>query len=277
MDLYDFEKNRLVDLINERKRLINLLKIEPSIRDNDQIDLQLGKVFDILDSNDFKSSASKNEIVLSDLKQLILDIPDLDLNSYLIRIEDIGKDIREYKQRAEQSKYSDINVKKTVKFDEDSIKNSTWKEQQKDSNDESPLLDDLNTSTIDYNFQPYTDNPTSNTNTNTNAFDHSLLSNQEIFENNQTLLDQQNVHLETLASSVGKGRNLAKDINSEVTDQNNNLLTDLERLVDNSHRRLGRATTRLDVWDRASKSTRSWSRGCIIVVLVIILILLMLI
>ena len=95
-----------------------------------------------------------------------------------------------------------------------------------------------------------------------------LISNQELFIQQQQKLMEQDSHLDHLSGSVQRSHGISLDINNEVTNQNEELLTDLENLVDNSGRGLERAKRRLEIFE---KTARDNGPCFTIVVLIIIL------
>lgn len=96
-------------------------------------------------------------------------------------------------------------------------------------------------------------------------------SNQELFIQHQQQLLEQDSHLDTLAGSVSRQREISMEINNELSDQNI-LLDDLEGQLDTSDRNLRSGQKRLDFFSKKAKENGHWIT---IIVLTIILIFLL--
>ncbi|KAH8696435.1 putative SNARE complex subunit [Talaromyces proteolyticus] len=118
-------------------------------------------------------------------------------------------------------------------------------------------------------LQPYRDDPSPN-----NQFDASELSNQQIHEHHQQVLQEQDSHLDQLGESIGRQHQLSIQIGDELEGQVA-LLDDVDNHVDRHQGRIDTARRRLDKIRR--KAGDNWSLmtivGLIIVLVILIVIL----
>ncbi|QLQ81662.1 hypothetical protein HG537_0F04230 [Torulaspora globosa] len=248
-----YELDRLEDLVEERIRLTSVLKIRPSSKDNLNLKQQLDKSLELL-----YELAKSDEVNLGKYSkrysEILVEIPDKMIDLALYEFEPPVK-----RQSIDNS--SDAVVLR------DLPKKVRFKDQDLVSYDESEQ------------FEPYHDEPqpeiedTKNAEPSPVAVVAPVLSNQEMFIQQQQQLLEQDTYLDALGDSVRKSHHFAMDINNEVTDQNNQVLHDLESLVDNSGRNLDRAKRRLQIFENTARE----NGPCFIILLLILILLLLLI
>lgn len=270
-----YELERLVDIIEERKRLVTVLKIEPSSNDNLSLKKQLNKVLDSL--NEARLNAFEElEDYATNYNDILTDIPDNAVDTKLYQFQ--------LPQKSETS--TTITDGSSMTNGNAALRDATKKVRFRDDNLVS-YKEDSNQS-----FVPYKDEPEGNDNTNTDdieqerqkLFDSSIaleqttsaispqFSNQELFIQQQQQLLEQDSQLERLSGSIRTTHGISLSINDEVNEQNDQVLHDLESLLDNGGRNLDRAKRRLKSFERSARE----NGPCFtIVVLTLILILLL--
>lgn len=99
-----------------------------------------------------------------------------------------------------------------------------------------------------------------------------MVSNQELFINQQQQLLEQDSHLGALSQSIGRTHDISMDLNNEIVSQNDSLLVDLENLIDNNGRNLNRASRSMHGFN----NSRFKDNGNCVIILVLIVVLLLL-
>lgn len=92
----------------------------------------------------------------------------------------------------------------------------------------------------------------------------------------QKLIEEQDQHLDILSKSIGRLKNIAISIGSEVEDQNH-LLDETINRVDRTQGKLDSSKRRLDYVSEKVKENKTWILICVLIVLIVILVVLVLI
>ncbi|GCE97586.1 hypothetical protein ZYGM_003943 [Zygosaccharomyces mellis] len=274
-----YDLDRLVDIVEERRRLVTVLKIEPSSSDNFSLKKQLNKVLDSL--NDAKQNAVEG---LEDYAN--------NYNDILMNIQDNAVDIKLYEFRlpqkipttiTDESSTTDGNfvfqdTTKKVRFRDDNLVSYEDDPNQhfvpyKDDPEHYEVNENVNTEDIEYERRKLFDSSNAlEQTTSVISSEAPQVPNQDLFIQQQQQLLEQDSQLERLSGSVRTTHGISLSINDEVNEQNEQVLHDLESLLDNGGRNLDRAKRRLKSFQRSAKE----NGPCfIIVVLILILILLL--
>ena len=99
----------------------------------------------------------------------------------------------------------------------------------------------------DANFAPYTDDP-----------EAGYPSTDEMLQTQRQMMDQQDVHLDHLAQSIGRQRDLSLQINEEL-DVHHGLLEEMDEELDRTGNRLSQARRRLDRVARGARENSASS------------------
>lgn len=262
-----YELDKLNDIVEERIRLITVLGIKPSSRDNVSLKKQLSKTLDLLNECSAQDEVGDFfEQYSTQYSDVLQKIPDsvIDVSLYEFHIPS-----------KVQSSSSSSNVSlsrdlpKKVRFKDENLVTYSDVEDFKPYHDDASQVRD--TSRIEeedrVKLMPKVESPPLDTIS-------PGLSNQEVFVQQQQQLLEQDTYLSSLSESVHRSHAISLDINGEVVEQNDHVLQDLESLVDNSGRNLDRAKRRLETFE---KTARDNGPCFIIVVLVIILLVLLII
>lgn len=250
--------NQLESQIDERDRLITVLKLEPSSNDNYDLINQLSKIVQNLSliqldihkqevndtvTNDFKELAGKYEAAISGLeKDMYVNINDY---KFKVSLPDKGKD--SISVEAEGSNNGQAS-RKTVRF--------------KDETEEDLRNELMGTKS----FKPYRDDESEQDNNSIND-----LNNHQLFAKHQQQILDQDQDLDVLHDSVRLQKSMGQNINDEI-DSHLIMLNDLERGVDNSHVHLTNTNNRLT--DFRTKVQENGSLITIITLTVILILLL---
>jgi len=113
----------------------------------------------------------------------------------------------------------------------------------------------------EHDFTPYSDDPEAGRDP---AF---------LLQEQRRLMDDQDVHLDTLSRSITRQRDLSMQINDEL-DVHTGLLEELDHDLDNTGNRLSRAGQRLG---RVAKSAKEHGSGLMIAVLILVLLILIIV
>ncbi|QLL34050.1 hypothetical protein HG536_0F03750 [Torulaspora globosa] len=260
-----YELGRLEDLVEERVRLTSVLKIRPSSKDNLNLKRQLDKALDLL-----HETANNNEENLEKYSkrysEILLEIPDkvIDLALYEFELPVKGQSPDDDTSDALGSR----DLPKKVRFKDENLVSYNESEQFEPYHDEPQPVPKIDAKVEDDRMKLLNRAEPSQA-----AVTAPALSNQGLFIQQQQQLLEQDTYLDALGESVRKSHDFAMDINDEVTEQNNQVLHDLESLVDNSGRNLDRAKRRLQVFE----STARENGPCFIILLLILILLLLLI
>ncbi|EDO15949.1 hypothetical protein Kpol_1044p8 [Vanderwaltozyma polyspora DSM 70294] len=245
-----YNLDKLKDIIDERTRLIDVLKLTPSKNDTTALKRQCSSVLDVL-NDQTASDITQDQIDL--YNKLIESIPDkenVDLSLY--RFEATPNDSMELLGSNESSR---TTTSKKVRFNDDELVSYNSKEEV---------------------FKPYSDEPEQDKSHEwTTSGDNvvPLVSNKDLFIQQQQQLMQQDSHIEQLSSSVQRTHDMSLDINNEIEEQNEQVLHDLEDLIDNNSRHLNRAQRRLEIFNKAARE----NGPCFIIVILILILLFLLI
>lgn len=269
-----YELDKLGDIVEERKRLVTVLKIEPSANDNIKLKKQLSKTLDLLTESRSFETVDVEEFE-SRYAELLNDISDEALDLELYQLPKLDKS----KKSISTSTVDGSNTIRGISPSRDLTKKVRFKDEDLVSYEDQVQQ-----------FKPYTDNleglsalqdseeetqklfnsPTAAGET--AAIISPQVTNQELFIQQQQQILEQDSHLERLSSSIRTTHNISLSINDEVTEQNEQVLNDLENLLDNGGRNLDRAKRRLMSFERSAKE----NAPCFIIfVLILILILLL--
>lgn len=261
-----YELDRLEDIVEERVRLTSVLKIQPSSKDNVSLKQQLSKTLDLL--NEFAKTSEVDETskqFSARYNEISKEIPDkiIDLSLYEFQLP-------EKRQSSEDSSDTPVSrdLLKRVRFKDEELVTYDKSEEFKPYHDEPQRASDEDATDTNNRKKlfPQTEPAT---------LDATLpsLSNQELFIQQQQQLFEQDTYLNSLSESVRKSHDISLDINHEVSEQNTQVLQDLESLVDNSGRNLDRAKRRLEAFEKTARD----NGPCFIILLLIMILLLLLI
>ena len=267
-----YEINKLADIIEERNRLVDIIGITPSENDTNKLKIQIRKVLALFDK--FVVDDDGLEKYVREYNSLLESIRGVDGSDEQWLTEKFKFNFKE-----ENGKDSSLAVGSSVTDDGGDDKKTTGAASVKkvrfddtvacrDTTDNSDGNNNNNNTTT---FKPYSDREDTATSKQPSLLD--TVSNQQLFIDQQRQLMDQDTRIESLADSVHRVHGLSLDINREVTEQNSEVLTDLESLIERGGRNLGRAKRRLDAFRKASRENGPCT---IIVFLLIILILLLL-
>lgn len=273
-----YETDRLEDLIEERNRLVNIVKILPSSSDNDKLKEQLSTIYDLLNELYEQSISSK-------LSQADIDT----IREGLVGYQKAIRGLEEEKQEQDQSSLDISDYKFDKKFEqveqphkeaETPIEVKRVRFSDNTESQTAPNNNDESIKASDMHFKPYFDDEeeeqrnNSNNNTNDITVDNNAnITNRELFVEQQQRLMNQDQHIDTLAASVSRAHGMSLDINQEVETQNTGLLADLENMVDTSDRNLQRARRRLDTFQRTARE----NGPCTTIVLLLIILIFLLV
>ncbi|KAF7979335.1 hypothetical protein HWV62_42753 [Athelia sp. TMB] len=112
-------------------------------------------------------------------------------------------------------------------------------------------------------YSPYTDDPEAG-----EPYDPGMM-----LQTQKRMMDDQDVHLENLAHSIGRQHGISLQINSEL-EEHHGLLEQLDTEVDNTHNRLSSARKRLD---RVAKGVKGNGSTMTIALLILVLLILIIV
>lgn len=257
-----YEVDKLLDLVDERNRLINVLNIHPSTNDNIRLKKQLNKTLDILnefeefDSPDFIECINKYNECINDIKDNIID------NSLYL-----------FKKRVHQSKSRETDIKK-VRFKPNLVENEPQNEVEDNKLIFSPNSEYIVNSDklIENKIKLFDLNVKNDLKNVTNPSIHYTTEDLKIQQ--QFYLNEQDSHLERLSEAINRTHGISLDINQEITQQTDDVLVDLENLIDSSDRNLSNARKRLTAFELSLKENRPYFIICILLLVLIILLIL---
>ncbi|CAI4243739.1 CBM_collapsed_G0000590.mRNA.1.CDS.1 [Saccharomyces cerevisiae] len=214
-----YELDQLSDLVEERTRLVSVLKLAPTSNDNVTLKRQLGSILELL------QKCAPNDELISRYNTILDKIPDTAVDKELYRFQ---------QQVASNTDEVSKESLKKVRFKNDDGLTVMYKDDD-EQDEESPLpsthtpyKDEPLQSQLQSQSQPQPPQP--------------MVSNQELFINQQQQLLEQDSHLGALSQSIGRTHDISMDLNNEIVSQNDSLLVDLENLIDNNGRNLNRAS-----------------------------------
>lgn len=261
-----YEIDKLDDIVEERTRLITVLGIQPSSRDNVSLKKQLSRTLDQLNesSNDDKVADSV-ERYATQYSEILQKITDSGIDTSLYEFQ---MPLKPQSSSSSSNGSLSRDQPKKVRFKDENLVTYSDVEQFKPYHDDISLVrESTDTQEQDRkNLMPEVEPPSHN------VISPSL-SNQEIFVQQQQQLLEQDTYLSSLSESVHRSHAISLDINDEVVEQNDHVLQDLESLVDNSGRNLDRAKRRLETFERTARE----NGPCFIIVLLVIILLILLI
>lgn len=259
-----YELDRLEDLVEERVRLTSVLKIQPSSKDNINLKQQLDKILELL--NEAANSVEGNvEEFSSRYSEIIREIPgkavDLALYEFKLPVRNLPlEDIDDLQANRELPKKVRFKDEDLVSYEETEQFQPYHDEPQADEEDQKKLEDDRK------KLMAQAEPPQV-------EIVSPALSNQDLFIQQQQQLLEQDTYLNSLGESVRKSHDISLDIHQEVTEQNDQVLQDLESLVENSGRNLDRAKRRLETFEKTARE----NGPCFIILLLILILILLLI
>ncbi|SCU84873.1 LANO_0C02630g1_1 [Lachancea nothofagi CBS 11611] len=254
--------DKLENLVDERCRLVLNLQMNPSTNDTINVKKQLNATLESLkemEENISRADESQFDGLADKYNGIIAKIPD----------KAVEKNLYTYIKEAKPQKASETSPveSKRVRFKDDILEFQELAGESENAflpyTDETPQQDQDRARLFESNDYPDSQRPVI----------APRLSNQELFVQQQQQLLEQDSHLEELSQSVHRGHDLSLDINHEMTNQNDNVLRDLESLVDNSGRNLDRAKKRLHVYEKTARE----NGPCLIIVLLVLILVLLLI
>lgn len=256
--------DKLWNILDERIRLVSVLKMKPSNNDTINLEKQLNSTLDSLQetAKTVTWAGQAQLVLLADrYNEAVASIPDDVVDKELYKFTsptEIKESDATKAVEAKKVRFKDD----LLEYEEDSInKNSSFAPYSDELTEQEQLEQDKSKL-----FQGGGSEATSHLQV------VPQLSNQELFIQQQQQLLEQDSHLDSLSQSVHRSHGLSVDIHHEMTDQNDGVLRDLESLVDSSGRNLDRAKTRLAVFENTAREN---GPCLIIVVLVIILVVLL--
>lgn len=260
-----YEVERLCDIIEERSRLVSVLKIAPSKNDTMALKKQLNETLDLLQEA-VKTITPEDQSSLNDCitkyNEALSEIPDDSVNKSLY--------VFEKRPSPESGASLSSQESKRVRFKDDLVE---YEEQKQLEPAFKPYTDKLNEEdTLEQDKSDLFGEHGKATSQESSYNIAPQLSNQEIFIQQQQQLLEQDSHLEDLSQSVHRAHDISLDINHEMTDQNDGVLRDLESLVDNSGRNLDRAKQRLEIFERSARE----NGPCLLIVLLTLILILLL-
>ncbi|EHN03809.1 Syn8p [Saccharomyces cerevisiae x Saccharomyces kudriavzevii VIN7] len=237
-----YELDQLSDLVEERTRLVSVLNLAPTSNDNIALKRQLSSILESL-----QKGATPDTLVSR-------------YNATLDRIPDTAVDKELYRfQRPAAGGAGEVSRDslKKVRFKNDEELTVMYRDDD-EQEEESPL----SSTHIAYEDEPLQPQPQP----------QPMISNQELFIDQQQQLLEQDSHLGTLSQSMERTHGISMNLNSEIVSQNDSLLVDLENLVDNNGRNLNRASRSMHGFN----NSRFKDNGNCLIILVLIVVLLLL-
>ncbi|KOH01380.1 syntaxin [Saccharomyces eubayanus] len=240
-----YELDQLSDLVEERTRLVSVLGLAPTANDNVALKRQLGSILESM------QECAATDALVSRYNTILDKIPDPGLDRELYRFH------RPVVAGAEEVSKDSL---KKVRFKNDDELTVTYRDDDDDDDeqDEEPFPS---------THAPYKDEPSQ-----PQPQLQPMVSNQELFIDQQQQLLEQDSHLGTLSQSIGRTHDISMDLNDEIVSQNDTLLVDLENLIDNNGRNLNRASRSMHGFN----TSRFKDNGNCVIILVLILVLLLL-
>ncbi|CAI4055710.1 hypothetical protein SUVZ_01G0530 [Saccharomyces uvarum] len=235
-----YELDQLSDLVEERTRLVSVLGLAPTANDNVALKRQLGSILESM------QECAAADALVSRYNALLDKVPDPGLDRELYRFH------RPLVAGADEVSKDSL---KKVRFKNDDELTVTYR----DDDD----VDDEGEPPLPSTHVPYEDEPSQPL---------PMVSNQELFIDQQQQLLEQDSHLGTLSQSIGRTHDISMDLNDEIVSQNDTLLVDLESLIDNNGRNLNRASRSMHGFN----TSRFKDNGNCVVIIVLILVLLLL-
>lgn len=238
-----YELDQLSDLVEERTRLVSVLGLAPTANDNVALKRQLGSILESM-----QECAAADALVCR-------------YNAILDKVPDAGLDKELYRFHrplvAGGDEVSKDSLKK-VRFKNDDELTVTYRDDDDDDEQDEEEEPPLSSTHAPYEDEPSQPLP--------------MVSNQELFIDQQQQLLEQDSHLGTLSQSIGRTHDISMDLNDEIVSQNDTLLVDLESLIDNNGRNLNRASRSMHGFN----TSRFKDNGNCVVIIVLILVLLLL-
>ncbi|KAF3988206.1 hypothetical protein FT663_03520 [Candidozyma haemuli var. vulneris] len=244
--------DQLSATIEERQRLTETLKLTPSSDDNLDLINLLAKIKKSLQYLHSDISAGYVDTFAGQFSTLV--------DSYIAQLDILAKDAYvdaheyEYTEKIAKPDVPDLTTKKSVRFKDYDTDEDNMRSQLMGTSGQ---------------IKPYRDEPEENSDS--QSLQSVDTSNREMFAQHQQQLLQQDQNLDALHDSIRVQHSMGRNINDEL-DDHLILLNDLERGVDDSGSRLGRASLRLK--DFRTKVRENGSLVTIIVLSIILILLL---
>ncbi|EJS44865.1 syn8p [Saccharomyces arboricola H-6] len=252
-----YELDQLSDLVEERTRLVSVLNLAPTSNDNVALKRQLGYVME-----SFNKCAATDALISR-------------YNAILDRISDsaVDKELYRFHKPA-------LGNNSAGEVSRDSLKKVRFKNDDeltvmyKDDGDEQDELQLFPSTHLPYKDEPLQSQPELQPEMQPlpQPQPQPIISNQELFIDQQQQLLEQDSHLSTLSQSIGRTHGISMDMNDEIVSQNDSLLVDLENLIDNNGRNLNRASRSM----HGFSNSRFKDNGNCLIILVLIVVLLLL-
>lgn len=267
-----YETERLADIVEERNRLIQTIKISPSTSDNEKLTQQVQRTYKLVTSlYDQFQSQTLSQIDIDSIRDCMV--------TYRRSINDVEEPSFDMKQYVFDKEFMDLPTSDPIESStaEAVIQSPNVRKVRFSDNtqEDRPVSPEIRAS--DMQFKPYFDDeqaealPGGGSSNVTNA----NISNRELFIEQQQRFMTQDNDIDTLASSVQRAHGISLDIHHEVENQNSGLLADLENMVDTSDRNLQRAKRRLEVFQRTARENGPCTTIILLIIILITLLILL--
>lgn len=243
--------DQLLATLEERQRLTETLKLTPSLDDNMDLINLLAKIKKSLQYLHLDISTGHADQFATQFATIV--------DSYADQLAALSKDAYvdaheyEYTEKISKPEAPELTTKKLVRFKDYNTDDDNMRSQLMGTQGQ---------------IKPYRDDPEEADAQSLNSVD---TSNREMFAQHQQQLLQQDENLDALHESIRVQHSMGRNINDEL-DDHLILLNDLERGVDDSSSRMGRASLRLK--DFRTRVSENGSLVTIIVLSVILILLL---
>ncbi|KAK6462426.1 hypothetical protein DFJ63DRAFT_154432 [Scheffersomyces coipomensis] len=252
--------------LEERERLVSVLKLTPSANDNYDLITLFQKLFKYLNylKDDLEIMNKRDKINVEELNGQFQTVISRYNQLWHQASEDGSIDVGEFKFNHITITTSTIKTTKSTK----EVGQKSVRFQDDVEADDDHLRNELMGTR---SFRPYTDaeGGESDMGTDTESFD--TQTNQQMFAQHQQIIHEQDSDLDLLHESVRRQHSMGMAINTEL-DDHIIILNDLESGIDQAQYRLNTATRRLNDFRKTCKENGSLVT---IVVLTVILILLL--
>ncbi|KAL6939767.1 hypothetical protein ACO0RG_003613 [Hanseniaspora osmophila] len=261
-----YEIDKLKNYVEERNRLIDVLRIEPSNKDTIIFKKQLNSILQLIDEVPDLQQAEKYNDILASISGEDTHFTQEQKNLYHYNTEKLKQE-------------SELATKKALQEPKDFVKKVRFSDHNdvKENYDNSqqltklPFSDQGSQISGIINFAPYKDSQP----VNDDQSAYSMMSNDELLAMQHDTIHDQDTLLESLSSTVHRTHDMSLGIHDEVEYQNDGLLVDLEGMVDATANTLNKAHTKLNRFNKMNRdSGGSYCRGALIFVLMILLVVL---
>ncbi|KAL6942039.1 hypothetical protein ACO0QE_003203 [Hanseniaspora vineae] len=262
-----YEIDKLKNYVEERNRLIDVLRIEPSNKDTILVKKQLNYILQLIDETpDLQQAEKYNEILA------IISTEDTHFTKEQKGLYhyDTGKLKREEELAVKVILPEPKDLVKKVRFsDHNDVKENY------DNSQQLTKLPDSDKGRQDIsnivNFAPYKDAVPMEDDQSA----YSMMSNDELLAMQQDTMHDQDTLIDSLSTTMHRTHEISVGIQEEVQYQNDGLLVDLEGMVDATANTLNKAHSKLNKFNKMNRdSGGSYCRGVLIFVLIILLVVL---